>query len=196
MTTAPSKGPVCREWSFLVEHFVTSLSDNPDAALPSPGTNNSQFLVTVTEDLSRPGSNASFQGGSKHFKQNVQYNSHYSKSRLNTCLSACSYCVIICQVLCYRLAVEQEESWHFDWHVLGSFGRSNKLVHEQRDAIFPPSLTIYSRPLRHRIIECFGLEGTFRGHLKMGRAQPSCSEQGHLQLDQVSQRPVQPHISQ
>jgi len=31
----------------------------------------------------------------------------------------------------------------------------------------------------HRIIECFGLEGTVRGHL----AQPPCSEQGHLQLD-------------
>jgi len=40
----------------------------------------------------------------------------------------------------------------------------------------------------HRIIERFGLEGTFRGHL----AQHPCSEQGHLQLDQVAQRPVQP----
>jgi len=28
----------------------------------------------------------------------------------------------------------------------------------------------------HRIIECFGLEGTFRGHL----VQLPCSEQGHL----------------
>jgi len=42
----------------------------------------------------------------------------------------------------------------------------------------------------HRIIECFGLEGTFRGHL----AQPTCSEQGHLQLDQVAQSPVQPGL--
>ena len=40
----------------------------------------------------------------------------------------------------------------------------------------------------HRIIEYFGLEGTFRGHL----AQPSCSKQGHLQLDQVAQSPIQP----
>jgi len=32
-----------------------------------------------------------------------------------------------------------------------------------------------------RIIEYYGLEGTFRGHL----AQPSSSEQGHLQLDHV-----------
>jgi len=31
------------------------------------------------------------------------------------------------------------------------------------------------------------LEGTFRGHL----AQPSCSELGHVQLDQVAQSPVQ-----
>jgi len=40
---------------------------------------------------------------------------------------------------------------------------------------------------KYRIIECFGLEGTFRGHL----AQLPCSEQGHLQLDQVAQSPVQ-----
>jgi len=32
----------------------------------------------------------------------------------------------------------------------------------------------------HRIIEWFGLEGTFISHL----AQPHCSEQGHLRLDQ------------
>jgi len=40
----------------------------------------------------------------------------------------------------------------------------------------------------HRITECFGLEGTFRCYL----AQPPCSEQGHLQLDQVAQSPVHP----
>ena len=36
----------------------------------------------------------------------------------------------------------------------------------------------------------FGLEGTFKGHL----VQPSCNEQGHLQLDQVAQSPVQPDL--
>jgi len=36
------------------------------------------------------------------------------------------------------------------------------------------------------IIGCFGLEGIFRGQL----AQHPCSEQGHLQLDQVAQSPV------
>ena len=41
-----------------------------------------------------------------------------------------------------------------------------------------------------RIIECFGWEGTFRGHL----AQPPCNEKGHLQLDQVAQSPVQPGL--
>jgi len=35
-----------------------------------------------------------------------------------------------------------------------------------------------------------GFEETFRGHL----AQPPCSEQGHLQLDQVAQSPVQPGL--
>jgi len=34
------------------------------------------------------------------------------------------------------------------------------------------------------------LEGTFRGHL----SQPPCSEQGHLQLDQAAQSPVQPGL--
>jgi len=47
-----------------------------------------------------------------------------------------------------------------------------------------------SESQQDRIIECFGLEGTFRGHL----AQPPCSEQGHLQLDQVAQSPVQPGL--
>ena len=37
-----------------------------------------------------------------------------------------------------------------------------------------------------RIIECFVLEGIFRGRL----AQPLCSEQGHLWLDQVAHSPV------
>ena len=41
-----------------------------------------------------------------------------------------------------------------------------------------------------RIVECLGLEASCRGHL----AQPLCSEQGHLQLDQVAQSPVQPDI--
>jgi len=40
----------------------------------------------------------------------------------------------------------------------------------------------------HRIMDCFGLEGTFRGHL----VPPFCSEQGHLQLDQVAQSSIQP----
>jgi len=34
------------------------------------------------------------------------------------------------------------------------------------------------------------LEGTFKGHL----AQPRCNEQGHLQLDQVAQSPIQPDL--
>ena len=39
-------------------------------------------------------------------------------------------------------------------------------------------------------IEWFGLEGTFKGPL----VQPPGSEQGHLQLDQVAQSPVQPAL--
>ena len=43
-------------------------------------------------------------------------------------------------------------------------------------------------PADNGITEHFGLEGIFRGHL----AQPPCSEQGHLQLDQVAQGPTWP----
>ena len=41
-----------------------------------------------------------------------------------------------------------------------------------------------------RVIEWFGLEGTFRGHL----VQPSCIKQGHLQPDRVAQIPLQPDL--
>jgi len=40
------------------------------------------------------------------------------------------------------------------------------------------------------IVESFELEGTFKGHL----VQLPCREQGHLQLDQVAQSPVQPGL--
>ena len=51
--------------------------------------------------------------------------------------------------------------------------------HEQTNA--------FSVSYNHTIIECFGLEGMFRAHL----AQPPCSEQGHLQIDQVAESPIQ-----
>jgi len=43
-----------------------------------------------------------------------------------------------------------------------------------------------------RIIACFGLEGTFSGHL----AHPPCNEEGHLYLDQVGQSPVQTDLEE
>lgn len=41
------------------------------------------------------------------------------------------------------------------------------------------------------MMEWFGLDGTFRGHL----VQPPCCEQGHLELNQVVQSPFQPDHS-
>jgi len=38
----------------------------------------------------------------------------------------------------------------------------------------------------HRIIECVGLEGTYKAHL----VHSPCNEQGRLQLDQLAQSPV------
>ena len=40
------------------------------------------------------------------------------------------------------------------------------------------------------IVELFELEGTLKGHL----IQLPCNEQGHLQLDQGAQSPVQPDL--
>jgi len=44
----------------------------------------------------------------------------------------------------------------------------------------------------HRIVEYLGLEDIFKGHL----VQPLCNEQGHVQLDQVAQSPMQPDLEQ
>ena len=49
---------------------------------------------------------------------------------------------------------------------------------------------VVSKEKESIIIESFGLEGTFKGHL----VQPPCNEQAHLQLDQVAQSPVQPDL--
>jgi len=45
-------------------------------------------------------------------------------------------------------------------------------------------------PYDYRIIEWFGLEGTF----KIVLFQPPCYRQGHLPLDQVAQSPIQPGL--
>ena len=76
-----------------------------------------------------------------------------------------------------------------------------KQLHIHRDRLHLNSLHQASRPkstskkhllwmlLVHIVItEWFGLEGTFKGHL----VQAPCNEQGHLQLDQAAQSPVQP----
>ena len=52
------------------------------------------------------------------------------------------------------------------------------------------SLVLHFTGKDRRIIELFELEGT----LESDRVQLSCNEQGHLQLDQVAQSPVQPDL--
>jgi len=48
----------------------------------------------------------------------------------------------------------------------------------------------YQYRMNHSIMECFGLEGTFRGHI----VQTHCSKHRYLQLDQVAQSPIQPDL--
>ncbi|KAK4823976.1 hypothetical protein QYF61_008595 [Mycteria americana] len=58
-------------------------------------------------------------------------------------------------------------------------------IGSSKEQVTPKAVTVAVR-----IVERFGLEGTFKGHL----VQPRCNEQGHLQLDQVAQSPVQPGL--
>ena len=53
-----------------------------------------------------------------------------------------------------------------------------------------PWSSLYIWPKDSRVVEWFGLEGTFTGHL----VQTTCKEQGYLQLDQVAESPVQPDL--
>ena len=54
--------------------------------------------------------------------------------------------------------------------------------HTQREVLFSWH--------RIRIIELFEMEGILKGHL----VQPPCNEQGHPQVDQVAQSPIQPDL--
>ena len=68
---------------------------------------------------------------------------------------------------------------------------SEKLKRESNIVIYLPFCVHFSGIWQsHRILECFRLEGTFRGHL----AQPPCSEQGYIQPDPVAQSPVLPGL--
>jgi len=53
-------------------------------------------------------------------------------------------------------------------------------------SVLPPSDVDQDTRLFLRIMEWFGLEGTFKGYL----VQAPCSEQGHLHLDQVALEPL------
>ena len=51
-------------------------------------------------------------------------------------------------------------------------------------------IDVCTQLVNHRIIESFELEQALEGHL----VQLPCSEQGHLQLDQIAQSLVQPDL--
>jgi len=63
-----------------------------------------------------------------------------------------------------------------------STGITQYISHKVQEGLNFSMVLLISYNHFHRIIECFGLEGTFRDHV----AQPTSSEQGHLQLDQVA----------
>ena len=70
-------------------------------------------------------------------------------------------------------------------HVISAL-RCTAKASERKEWLFP---IVYSLCC-HRIIELFEFEGTLKGHL----VQLPCTEQGHLQLDQVAQSPIQPDL--
>jgi len=49
-------------------------------------------------------------------------------------------------------------------------------------------LEVAIHSINHKTIEWFGLEGHFKDH----PVHPPCNKQGHLELDQVAQSPLQP----
>ena len=76
---------------------------------------------------------------------------------------------------------------------LGSLTRDHPISRESRRGATAHSLCrqlLQGAKENHRLTECCGLEGTFRGHL----IQPPCHGQVHLPLDQVAQVLVQPDL--
>ena len=73
-------------------------------------------------------------------------------------------------------------------NILGE--KKKKIGKKQQNMSKVHILTNRIRTIFHRFIEMFELEGTFKGHL----VQLPCSDQGHLQLDQVAQSPIQPDL--
>ena len=63
----------------------------------------------------------------------------------------------------------------------------NTVASRTGEGIVPLYATLVMHISNHTVIELFELEGTYKGHL----VQLSCNEQGHLQLHQVTQSPVQ-----
>jgi len=74
--------------------------------------------------------------------------------------------------------------------ILKQIGIFNDHLWLKHKSQLPANIIIPILLNRLRLVECFGLEGTFRGHL----AQHPRSEQGHLPLDQVAQSAVQPDL--
>ena len=82
------------------------------------------------------------------------------------------------------------ERSHLPMHEPSNFMVGRAAFGPMKPLVTKYHLTVLQDVPDHRIIDMFELEGTLNGHL----LHLPCNEQGHLQLHQVAQNPIQPDL--